>query len=273
MDPELWRFDISKSHNINYIEGTAHKNNHAMTPQFLSLPAYDLAYTYNPVENAPTIVFLPGYFSDMSGAKAVFLKEQAASHGYGFLSLDYSGHGQSGGNFIEGTISSWLSDVLAIIDHTKACNLIVVGSSMGGWLMLRLAQERPHLIQKLVGIASAPDFTEDLIWPKLSDTKRHHLEQEGCIYTPSEYSAQGTPLAYNLIVDGRQNLLLRAPITISAPVRLLHGTADRDVPFETSLRIMDKLESTDVQVRLIKDGDHRLSSPEQLHILWQMVTT
>ena len=242
-----------------------------MTTQFLSLPAYDLAYTYSPIEGAPTIAFLPGYFSDMSGAKALFLKEQASAHGYGFLSLDYSGHGQSGGKFIEGTISTWLKDILAVLDHTKAQNLIVVGSSMGGWLMLLLAQMHPSLVRKLVGIASAPDFTEDLIWPKLSDEKRQLLESEGCIYTPSEYSAQGTPLSYNLILDGRNNLLLRTPMTISVPVRLLHGTADKDVPYETSLRIMEKLESKDVQVRLIKDGDHRLSSADQLQILWETV--
>lgn len=243
-----------------------------MSTQFLPCPSYDLAYIYSPVANTPTILFLPGYFSDMSGSKALFLKEQAHLHGYGFLSLDYSGHGQSGGKFTDGTISSWLNDVLTVIDHTKTQDLIIVGSSMGGWLMLRLAQERPTLVKKLVGIASAPDFTEDLIWPKLSKQKRQLLESEGCIYTPSDYSAKGTPLTYNMILDGRQNLLLRESIAISIPVRLLHGTADRDVPYETSLRIMEKIESTDVQVRLIKDGDHRLSSPDQLQILWETVT-
>ncbi len=243
-----------------------------MSIQFLSRPSYNLAYTYQPVENTPTVLFLPGYFSDMAGTKALFLKDQAHQHGYGFLSLDYSGHGQSGGKFTDGTISSWLSDVFAVLDHTQAKNLIVVGSSMGGWLMLLLAQERPHLIRKLVGIAAAPDFTEDLIWLKLSGAKRQKLEQDGVIVTPSEYNAQGTPLTYKLIMDGRTNLLLHAPITVSAPVRLLHGIVDRDVPYETALRILDKLESTDVQIHLIKEGDHRLSSPEQLQILWQTVT-
>ncbi|MBX3487204.1 MAG: alpha/beta hydrolase [Candidatus Paracaedibacteraceae bacterium] len=242
-----------------------------MTVQFLSQPTYDLAYTYQPVDNAPTVLFLPGYFSDMAGTKALFLKDQSHRHGYGFLSLDYSGHGQSGGQFIDGTISSWLNDTLAVLDHTQAKNLIVVGSSMGGWLMLLLATKRPHLIRKLVGIAAAPDFTEDLIWQKLSEAKRHLLESKGCIYTPSAYSAQGTPLAYTLILDGRKNLLLRTPITLSVPVRLIHGTADKDVPYETSIKIMEKLESKDVHVRLIKDGDHRLSSPDQLQILWETV--
>ena len=242
-----------------------------MTPQYLSLPSYKIAYTHTPGVNQPTIIFLPGYFSDMNGSKAMFLKEQAALNGYGFLSLDYSGHGQSGGDFIKGTISSWLDDVVAVVDHTAIKDLIVVGSSMGGWLMLLLALKRPHLIQKLIGIAAAPDFTEDLIWPRLSAAKRLHLEQDGIIHTPSDYTAQGTPLAYNLIIDGRKNLLLQDRIPIMVPVRLLHGVADKDVPYETSLRIMTHIESTDVHVHLIKGGDHRLSNPEQLDILWKMI--
>jgi pimeloyl-ACP methyl ester carboxylesterase len=242
-----------------------------MKPQFITHHSYELAYTFIPMPGRPTILFLPGYFSDMTGAKAVFLREQAACRQYGFLSLDYSGHGQSGGDFLQGTISSWLGDVCAVIDAVKADDLIVVGSSMGGWLMLLLAIHRPHLIRKLVGIAAAPDFTEELIWPRLSPAKKQVLREQGYLLTPSEYDAGGTPLSYTLIEDGRQNLLLKAPIDCKAPVRLLHGTADHDVPYETSLRIMNLLTSSDVHVRLIKDGDHRLSQPEQLTMLWQEV--
>lgn len=243
-----------------------------MTVQFLDCNTYSLAYTYTPpVLGKPTILFLPGYFSDMSGTKSVFLKDQATKYGYGFLSLDYSGHGQSGGDFIEGTISSWLSDILAVVGATQAKDLIVVGSSMGGWLMLLLAQKRPEIILKLVGIAAAPDFTEELIWPKLSEPKKQLLLQQGHLTTPSEYNASGTPLSYKLIEDGRMNLLFGGPISCDMPIRLIHGTADRDVPYDFSLRIMKQVTSTDVQVRLIKDGDHRLSQPEQLEILWQEV--
>ncbi|AIK96522.1 hypothetical protein ID47_06860 [Candidatus Paracaedibacter acanthamoebae] len=233
--------------------------------------SYELAYAFIPMPGRPTILFLPGYFSDMSGAKAVFLKEQAARHQYGFLSLDYSGHGQSSGEFLQGTISSWLGDILAVIDAVKAQDLIVVGSSMGGWLMLLLAIQRPHLIRKLVGIAAAPDFTEELIWEKLSPAKKQVLQEQKHLITQSEYDAAGTPLSYVLIEDGRKNLLLKDSIHCNLPVRLLHGTADHDVPYETSLRIMNLLTSCDVQVRLIKDGDHRLSQPAQLTMLWQEV--
>ncbi|MBW8308595.1 MAG: alpha/beta hydrolase [Candidatus Paracaedibacteraceae bacterium] len=242
-----------------------------MTCQSIIHNSYKLAYTSVPVPGRPTILFLPGYFSDMAGAKAIFLKEQAAGHQYGFLSLDYSGHGQSGGEFLQGTISSWLGDVFAVIDAVKAQDLIVVGSSMGGWLMLLLAIHRPYLVRKLVGIAAAPDFTEELIWTKLSPAKKQILQEQGQLITPSEYDAGGVPLSYQLIKDGRQNLVLKESINCKVPVRLLHGTADHDVPYETSLRIMQLLASSDVQVTLIKDGDHRLSQPEQLKVLWQEV--
>ncbi len=242
-----------------------------MTCHFISHNSYKLAYTFAPVVGRPTILFLPGYFSDMSGAKAVFLKEQAACHHYGFLSLDYSGHGQSGGEFLQGTISSWLDDILAVIDAVKAQDLIVVGSSMGGWLMFLLTLRRPHLIRKLVGIAAAPDFTEELIWTKLSLPEKQILQQRGHLITPSEYDAAGVPLSYQLIEDGRQNLLLKDSINRNVPVRLLHGTADHDVPYEISLRLMQLLTSSDVQVRLIKEGDHRLSQPSHLTMLWQEV--
>lgn len=242
-----------------------------MTIQFITHKNNSIAYTHSQHKDRPTILFLPGYFSDMSGTKAVFLKEQAAKHGYGFLSLDYSGHGQSGGKFVQGTISSWLEDIIAVVDATKVTDLIVVGSSMGGWLMLLLALKRPLIIIKLVGVAAASDFTEELIWPKLSEPKRKHLQEQGYLVKPSEYNKSGTPLSYDLIVDGRQNLLLNGSINCTVPVRLIHGTADRDVPYEISIRIMKALTSTDVQVRLIKDGDHRLSQPEQLAVLWEEI--
>lgn len=242
-----------------------------MTTKFVTHDSYELAYTYAPVSGQPTILFLPGYYSDMSGTKSLFLKEQAAKYGYGFLSLDYSGHGQSGGDFLEGTISSWLEDVIVVIEAVQAKDLIVVGSSMGGWLMLLLALKRPQLIRKLVGIAVAPDFIEKLVWPKLSEPKKKHLVEQGWLVMPSAYSASGTLLSYKFVKNGRENLLLDKPIECEVPVRLIHGTADRDVPYEFSLRVMDLLTASDVHVRLIKDGDHRLSNPEALKILWEEV--
>lgn len=242
-----------------------------MTVHFVSRNSYNLAYVFHPVPNRPTILFLPGYYSDMSGTKALFLKHQAADNGYGFLSLDYSGHGQSGGDFLKGTISSWLEDVIAVVEVAQADNLIVVGSSMGGWLMLLLALKKPSLIRRLVGIAAAPDFTEELIWPALSAEQKEILQTHGSLRVPSDYNEVGTPLSYGLIEDGRQNLLLRQPIECTVPIRLIHGTADKDVPYQFALKLMGLLTSTDINVRLLKDADHRLSQPEQLKIIWQEV--
>jgi pimeloyl-ACP methyl ester carboxylesterase len=240
--------------------------------RYLNTPHHPLAYKYQAQNNAPTLVFLPGYFSDMSGLKATYLEQLALDKKWGYLSLDYSGHGQSGGQFQEGTIGQWYQDTLAVINHTQATNLILVGSSMGGWLMLLTALKIPEKIKGLVGIAPAPDFTETLIWQKLSADQQDHLKTTGYLTLPSQYNAGGTPVSYQLIREARNHLLLHSGIKIQAPVRLLHGTADEDVPFATSIQLLDQLTTLDGQILLIKDGDHRLSQPEHLKMLAQIIT-
>ncbi|MEZ5647842.1 MAG: alpha/beta hydrolase [Alphaproteobacteria bacterium] len=236
------------------------------TPRYLKCKGETLACHVQP-GNAPGIVFLGGFGSDMTGSKASFLSQFCQDRGRSYLRFDYSGHGQSSGQFIEGTIGRWLDDATAVFDHFTTGPQILVGSSMGGWLMILLALRRLDRVAGLIGIAAAPDFTEDLIWQTLSAADRHRLTQEGVIYAPSAYDSETTPLTLRLIEDGRRHLVLRQPIPFVGPVRLLHGTRDDDVPWQTSCRLAEAIVSTDVIVTLIKGGDHRLSSPANLDCL------
>jgi pimeloyl-ACP methyl ester carboxylesterase len=216
----------------------------------------------------PGVVFLGGFRSDMTGTKASTLDEFCHARGLGFLRFDYSGHGKSSGDFLDGTISRWFADALAAFDRLTEGPQILVGSSMGGWIMLLVALARPERIKGLVGLAPAPDFTEELIWRTLSDGDRAKLLRDGKLEQPSDYSLEPTVITRALIEDGRKNLLLGGgpggAIAIAAPVRLLHGLNDRDVPHQISLRLQERLAAQDVVVNLIKDGDHRLSRPQDL---------
>lgn len=214
----------------------------------------------------PGIVFLGGFRSDMTGAKASMLDQFCHARGLGFLRFDYSGHGASSGDFRDGTISRWFADSLTAFDRLTEGPQILVGSSMGGWIMLLLALARPERIQGLVGLAPAPDFTEELIWRSLPDSAREKLLRDGKLEQPSDYSPEPTVITRALIEDGRKHLLLgdAIPIPIPIPVRLLHGLSDRDVPHTISLRLQQRLAAEDVVVHLIKDGDHRLSRPQDL---------
>ncbi len=215
---------------------------------------------------APGVVFLGGFMSDMTGTKATFLEAHCKARGQAFLRFDYSGHGASQGAFSDGTIGRWAEDAIAVIDALTEGPLVLVGSSMGGWIMLEVALARPDRIAGLLGIAAAPDFTEELIWNTLSDAQKSALAKDGFLAAPSQY---GGEYRYTdaLIADGRTRLRLREKLPIACPVRLLHGQQDSDVPWQTSLRLADALDSTDVQVNLIKDGDHRLSRPQDLALL------
>lgn len=215
---------------------------------------------------SPTIVFLPGFRSDMNGDKATALAAFCAARGQAMLRFDYSGHGASGGRFDDGTIGIWTADALAVIDRLTQGQLLLVGSSMGGWIALRVALARPGRVTALIGIAAAPDFTETLMWQAMSFEQRAELMQQGVLHVPSAYG-DPTPITRALIEDGRDHLLLSAPIPLRCPIRLLHGQADPDVPWEIALRIAEQAESRDVQVTLVKDGDHRLSRPEDLALL------
>jgi pimeloyl-ACP methyl ester carboxylesterase len=215
---------------------------------------------------APTIVFLPGFRSDMTGDKATALAEFATRSGQAMLRFDYSGHGSSDGDFLDGTIGAWANDALTAINELTTGKLILVGSSMGGWIALLTAIASPGRLAALVGIAAAPDFTRDLMWDAMMPAEQETIRRDGVLYVPSQYG-DPTPITRNLIEDGDNHRVLTGTISITCPVRLLHGQADPDVPWQLALKIADQVESNDVQVILIKDGDHRLSRPSDLRML------
>lgn len=219
----------------------------------------------------PGVLFLGGFNSDMTGTKATALESFCRGRGQGFVRFDYSGHGSSGGDFEAGSIGQWKNDALAVIDSLTEGEQILVGSSMGGWIMLLLALERPERVRALIGIAAAPDFTEDLIWANLADHDRARLMRDGRLERKSEYSSSPYIISRRLIEEARTHLLLRSTIAIDAPVRLLHGMQDRDVPYQTSLEVARRLRSADVEVSFIKDGDHRLSTGRDLDKLYHIL--
>ncbi len=218
-----------------------------------------LAYRHT-AGRTPGVLFCGGFTSDMTGTKALALERHCRDTGRQYVRFDYGGHGVSSGRFEDGTIGGWTADALAIVDQVIEGPLIIVGSSMGGWIMLLLALARPDRISGLIGIAAAPDFTEDLLLAQATDEQRRQLAAEGHWLQPSAYGNRSYPVTDKLIEDGRRHLLLRAPIPIGCPVHLLHGQRDPDVPWETSLRLAERLQSDDVTIELIKAGDHRLSS-------------
>jgi pimeloyl-ACP methyl ester carboxylesterase len=244
-------------------------------PQVLELSGRRLAYRKRLVtdrtRDCAGILFLPGFRSDMAGTKATFLDDFCAARGLPYVRFDYSGHGASSGRFEDGTIGAWAEDAIAVIDHVADGPLVLVGSSMGGWIMLLAALARPDRIAGLVGLAPAPDFTEALIWNRLTDDERDRLQGAGRLETPSAYAVEPTIITRSLIEEGRRHLLLSAPIGIRSPVRLLHGMADPDVPYRLSLELAERLVSNDVRVTLIKDGDHRLSRAEDLALLGEAI--
>ncbi len=209
---------------------------------------------------APTVVFLGGFRSDMTGTKAVALEAWAEKTGRAFLRFDYLGHGQSSGRFEDGTIGRWLDDSLAAIDRLTQGKLVLVGSSMGGWLSLLAARARPERLAGLVLIAAAPDFTERMLLNGLSPEDRAILERDGRLERPSQYSPEPSVFTWKLIEEGRNHLLLDKPLSLPCAVRLLHGQSDPDVPWEYSLQIAEHLDAPEVVTTFIKGGDHRLSS-------------
>ena len=213
---------------------------------------------------APTVVFLGGFRSDMTGTKAVALEAWARQAGRAFLRFDYLGHGQSSGRFEDGTIGRWLDDSLAAIDQLTTGRLVLVGSSMGGWLSLLVARVRPGRLAGLVLIAAAPDFTERMLLKGLSAEDRIALERDGRLERPSQYSPEPSVFTWKLIEEGRNHLLLDKKLALPCRVRLLHGQSDPDVPWEYSLQIAQHLEAPEVITTLIKGGDHRLSTPADI---------
>ena len=213
----------------------------------------------------PTLVFLPGYMSDMAGGKATAVFDWARANGRACLLLDYPGCGESGGDFADGTLSGWRGDVVCLLTALGVPSLVLVGSSMGGWLMLLVALELPLKVKGLVGIAAAPDFTD---WG-FDAAQKARLASGGVLYEDNPYGPEPTPTYPEFWTDGQANLLLKKQIPLDCPVRLLHGQQDPDVPWELSLRLTEALRSGDVQVTLIKDGDHRLSRDADIALLLQ----
>ena len=219
---------------------------------------------YRLIEGAgPALVFLPGYMSDMAGGKATAIAEWAQAHGRACLLLDYSGCGESSGAFADGTLGRWRDEVVALIEAKVWGPVVLVGSSMGGWLMLLVALELPERVAALVGVAAAPDFTE---WG-YDEAQKELLGSGEIVLEDNPYGPEPTPTYPGFWADGERHKLLGGEIPLDCPVRLLHGGADADVPCEISLRLAAALRSPDVQVTLIKDGDHRLSRESDIALL------
>jgi pimeloyl-ACP methyl ester carboxylesterase len=249
-------------------------------PQFLVVGAQKRRIAVRAREGAsPGIFWLGGFKSDMKGTKAVALDEHAAKTGRASIRFDYSGHGESGEKFEDGTISHWLEDALAVFANYARGPQIVVGSSMGGWMALLLARavaRDPSLAKdaKLAGlvlIAPAPDFTEELMWKNFSAEVRREIETKGAWQRPSAYGDAPYAITKRLIEDGRRHLLLGQPIEVKCPVRILQGMLDPDVPWQHAMRLVSCLAQDDVAMTLIKDGDHRLSRPEDIERLLKTV--
>jgi pimeloyl-ACP methyl ester carboxylesterase len=212
----------------------------------------------------PTVVFLGGFRSDMTGTKAMALEEWAQRTGRAYLRFDYLGHGQSSGRFEDGTIGRWLDDSLTVIDAKTSGKLVLVGSSMGGWLSLLVALKRTERLAGLVLIAAAPDFTERMLLKGLSAEDRAILQRDGRLERPSQYSPEPSVFTWKLIEEGRHHLVLDKKLSLPCPVRLLHGQSDPDVPWEYSLQIAQHLDAPEVITTFVKGGDHRLSTPSDI---------
>jgi pimeloyl-ACP methyl ester carboxylesterase len=239
--------------------------------QWLARPDGNSVAYVTTAGRTPTVVFLGGFRSDMTGTKALALEAWARRTGRAFVRFDYLGHGQSSGRFEDGTIGRWLDDSLAVLDRLTEGKLVLVGSSMGGWLSLLAARARPERMAGLLLIAAAPDFTERMLLKGLSAEEQARLQREGRLERPSQYSPEPSVFTWKLIEEGRNHLLLDKKLALPCPVHLLHGQSDPDVPWEYSLQIARHLEAPEVVTTLVKGGDHRLSTPADIDRLIALV--
>ena len=235
-------------------------------PQFLDTNTTRIAY-HKTKGKGPGVVFLGGFHSDMDGTKAVDLEAWAKASGRAFLRFDYGGHGQSSGEFLEGCIGDWFADAKTAITELTDGPQILVGSSMGGWIALLICRAMPEKVAGLVGIAAAPDFTEDSMWSGFSDEERDDLQKKGRVEQPSDYSDEPYIITRKLIEDGRQQLVLRDKLSLPFPTRLLQGTADTDVDMSVALRLLEHTDGDDIRLTCVKGADHRFSSPECLKLI------
>lgn len=235
------------------------------SPEFIDHEGVRIAYRRS--SGAPDragVVWMGGFHSDMLGEKASILHARAEAAGRSFVRFDYLGHGESGGRFAEGTIGRWRSDALAVIDRLTRGDLVLVGSSMGGWMALLAALARPERVRGLVLLAPAPDFTDKLMWASFDESQKRQIMETGAWTRPSDYDPAGYPITRELIEEGRTWNVLDGEIAIDVPVRILQGGLDPDVPWTHSLDLADKLRAQDVVWSLVKDGDHRLSRPQDI---------
>ena len=221
--------------------------------------------------SGPGVVFLGGFMSDMSGTKAVWLEDWARSNGRTFLRFDYSGHGESSGKFEDGCIGDWAEDAYHAVTALTQGPQILVGSSMGGWIALMLARRVPERVAGLVGIAAAPDFTEDSMWPGLTEAQREAISVKGQVAVANSYDDRPYILTQRLFEDGRNQLVLRAPLTLPFPVRLLQGTRDEAVATSVPLHLLEHADCPDMRLTLVKGADHRFSTPDCLKLVGQAI--
>ncbi|MEL6586031.1 MAG: alpha/beta hydrolase [Pseudomonadota bacterium] len=218
----------------------------------------------------PGVVFLGGFKSDMEGTKALALEDWAKREGRAFLRMDYSGHGISDGAFEDGTIGDWFQDALAVMEAATSGKQILVGSSMGGWIALLIARNRPERVAGLVTIAAAPDFTEDSYWADFNEILRAKLRKDGWVRVPSDYGEPYT-ITHKLIEEGRERLVLRSPLPLPFPVRFLQGTNDTAVTTDTALRLLKHAEGPDLRLTLVDGADHRFSDAACLALIERSV--
>lgn len=236
------------------------------SPSFLETPGGRRLAYHRTQGQGPGVVFLGGFMSDMDGTKALALEAWARRAGRAFLRFDYSGHGQSAGRFTDGCIGDWAADARAAIEALTEGRQVLVGSSMGGWICAIIAKEIPQKLAGFVGIAAAPDFTEDSMWRGFTAPERQQLLDEGQVLLASGYG-EPYPITRRLIEDGRDRLVLRAPLAMPFPVRLLQGTADADVDPAVALALLDHIDGEDVRLTFVKGADHRFSTPECLALV------
>jgi len=236
-------------------------------PQFFTTPQ-GRKIAYHKTEGAlPGVMFLGGFKSDMTGAKAMALEAFCKARGQQFIRFDYSGHGESSGEFKDGTIGQWKEDALAVLDKLSNGPQILVGSSMGGWIMLLVALAQPKQVAGLVGIAAAPDFTEHLLWDSFTPEQQEEVRKNGFIDVPNCYDDEPYPITLELIAESGNHLVLDGPIDIHCPVHLIHGMEDKDVPWAFSVTLNEKIVGKDVRTMLVDHGDHRMSSEKHLKII------
>jgi len=216
----------------------------------------------------PTVVFLGGFMSDMTGSKAVFLEDWAKARGYAFLRFDYAAHGQSEGEFTKHSVAEWAEDAAAVIAAQTSGDLILIGSSMGGWISLNLGREMGNRLRGLILIAAAPDFTEDSMLSSFTEAQKRDIAENGVTYIPSVYG-DPYPISLHLLTDSRRAFVMRDPLVFRCPVHMLQGTLDNAVSRDTALRLLDHIEADDLHLTFTKGADHSYSTQPCLDVIQQ----